>query len=904
MAFVLPLPLPESLVSERRVVPKHDFLHRHYTVAFGPDGRGYVHSELFYNYRRYDQGEGGVEAQLVTLLSRNFSISGQVWLEALHHEMTHEPNAKGGYVFDNDLAPLAVTAHGEVVFSTQQNRMFVYDADVKQRLARFDPLRGEPAGFSDLVPVPGGLVVVRSKEQVSVALDPPPLRDGLPGLREVASVTALIGELATHGYRGRFAALDSDRILVTSFERRGRSGWINSAAFDYVVLAGDGRKVGRFALGAGDTPYGKVGAHDESIVTHHGLGAWLVRSDAALHAFNRDAKRLLRIGLDKSGRFAAIAPLRLIGVAPTGEVLLVHEKHHLLVVTDPVMELSGLEAVLADAGAVYASELSRLKKVVPFANGRWFGFETETPRALAKPGKKAAVSRKPKLPAPVARPPEVAKNPAQQVSLAPQDVTALLAYAKSLTSSDADLAEYIELGVALERLAEADPEREPKARLARSLFFRNAARWLARWNQPVALFDRQSPKFCGLPCGVALSALPRRLSSLDDQLSGLPIQSLSISGMSASDIHGLAGLATLRRITALEVQGSSKRRLGKTLLAWVAEQSLSNLRQLRLTGVATTGAGLCAVVATTPQLDGLTICDGELSKEGLDELATSASAARLEDLSLRYTAMGSAAATIFGRFPKLRKLNIQALDIGDDVAESAPPRMTATDVDFADNPRFGADAMAWFVRALPDLRKLRLPGTLPSQAFPALLPLAPQLDSLDCSWLKRPARQALVKTVLPKAAALRRLILTGSDGEGLGARIIDQTELHELDLGDVKDADVAACARATSLRVLRLGDGASDESLGSLVSSAQFPDLRMLHVHSHALTEKGLCSVLDAPWPKLERIELMYAQIRDASIVAAPSGRDLVLRLFLCKVPKKQLEKLRQDWGERLIVES
>jgi hypothetical protein len=80
MPFVLPIPLPEFLVSERRVIPKHDFMHRHLTVAFGPDGRGYVHSELFYNYKRYDQGQGDISAQLVTLLAPEFSITGQLWL--------------------------------------------------------------------------------------------------------------------------------------------------------------------------------------------------------------------------------------------------------------------------------------------------------------------------------------------------------------------------------------------------------------------------------------------------------------------------------------------------------------------------------------------------------------------------------------------------------------------------------------------------------------------------------------------------------------------------------------------------------------------------------------------------------------------------------------------------------
>ncbi len=104
------------------------------------------------------------------------------------------------------------------------------------------------------------------------------------------------------------------------------------------------------------------------------------------------------------------------------------------------------------------------------------------------------------------------------------------------------------------------------------------------------------------------------------------------------------------------------------------------------------------------------VCDGGLTAEGLAELAQSPAAARLEELSLRYTPMGSAMAPVLSRFPGLRRLNPQAVDVGDDVTDSPATRIAATDVNCVDNPRLGARGLAWLLRALPDLRSLQLPS--------------------------------------------------------------------------------------------------------------------------------------------------------------------------------------------------
>lgn len=265
--------------------------------------------------------------------------------------------------------------------------------------------------------------------------------------------------------------------------------------------------------------------------------------------------------------------------------------------------------------------------------------------------------------------------------------------------------------------------------------------------------------------------------------------------------------------------------------------------------------------------------------------------------------MGSAVAPVLGRFPVLRRINLQAVDLGDDVTDSPAPRMAATDVNCVDNPRLGARGLAWLLRALPDLRSLQLPGTLPPKAMSELLPLATQLEALEIDGPSAATQRALIDNVLPRAGKLQCLKLSFGAAKGLIARVVDHCgELRELETGEVNDADVPACARASSLRVLELGEGANDKNLEKLASTASFPELRALHIHSKTVTEEGLRHLLQASWPKLQRIELMYAQIRDASQLPTPGARPLLLRLFLCKVPKGQLEKLRGDWAEQLVV--
>ena len=66
MTYVLPVPLPQSLVDEHQLVPGNDFGYQHVALRWNGEGRGYIHSEVFYNFYRYNRD---FRALIVTVLS-------------------------------------------------------------------------------------------------------------------------------------------------------------------------------------------------------------------------------------------------------------------------------------------------------------------------------------------------------------------------------------------------------------------------------------------------------------------------------------------------------------------------------------------------------------------------------------------------------------------------------------------------------------------------------------------------------------------------------------------------------------------------------------------------------------------------------------------------------------------
>src|SRR3954468_2476982 len=172
MTYVLPVPVPKSCIDGHQVVPANDFGFQHIALGWDAAGRGYLHSELFYNYYRYDQSDDReLRAVIVTMLSPAFSIERQHVLPEVMHDLTH--SADGDYLFNSSITPMAVTRSGEVAFTNSKNHTLIFDPTFAHRLA---DLRD---GASDIIPLAdGGYVVTRGRDVLAHAA-PGPVREAL-----------------------------------------------------------------------------------------------------------------------------------------------------------------------------------------------------------------------------------------------------------------------------------------------------------------------------------------------------------------------------------------------------------------------------------------------------------------------------------------------------------------------------------------------------------------------------------------------------------------------------------------------------------------------------------------------------------------------------------------------------
>ncbi|MBA3538509.1 MAG: hypothetical protein H0T79_02670 [Deltaproteobacteria bacterium] len=161
MAYILPIPLPEVLVRDRGVVPANDFAHRHTGLAFGPHGRRYLFSELFYNYYRYDKADNrDLNTHLVTIFDAAWNVERVAILEDVMRDLTHD--ARGAYVFNNPLGAPVVTAAGHVAFSSTELPAIVLDAELVTRVGSLEP------GWCLVLP-DGTRILVRDRDRLSIA---------------------------------------------------------------------------------------------------------------------------------------------------------------------------------------------------------------------------------------------------------------------------------------------------------------------------------------------------------------------------------------------------------------------------------------------------------------------------------------------------------------------------------------------------------------------------------------------------------------------------------------------------------------------------------------------------------------------------------------------------------------
>jgi hypothetical protein len=374
MSCVVALQVPASLIRERGVVLANDFMHAHRAICFGLDGRGYVLSEIFYNYSRYGQSAGAnLHTLVVSVLDADSNVEQVATLDALTHAMRHHVEANKERLTEHlEFRGLTLSPQHELVFTATRDRVHVLSSDLTQTLAIHDALGGAPLGLTGIVMLPdGGFWWMRHNgdfgycptwQTASLAATAVPL-----GVLVGAAFTkwrhGCIAELVNFcqsPYVGNLAALSAERLLVSFFARTARSGMMTHHHFKHVIVNGKGDVVATLPLGEADSPYNpKKDSHLRS-VAHPMLGAWLNRTDAAFHLWNPDGALLARIPIE--GALRALAPLQVFGVAPSGAVVFLHPTHHTLAFTDPVVSTGQFELALADLAARYKSDYARIKK--------------------------------------------------------------------------------------------------------------------------------------------------------------------------------------------------------------------------------------------------------------------------------------------------------------------------------------------------------------------------------------------------------------------------------------------------------------------------------------------------------------------------------------------------------------
>lgn len=907
MTYVLPLPLPASLVAEQRIIPKNDFSHAHLGVSFSADGRAFVTSDLFYNYTRYNAGDGDYRALLVTELSPSFDLTRVVVLSELAHRLTHVVrDGVAHYDFGSDLRAAVALPDGALVFGNAKDRTVVLDPTLGRELLRMDPLEGGARGVSDLAPLPSGaLFALRARNELCVGVTAQDLVATVGALRPVAtalgegSLAAASGFAAYRAYVGDLSALDDDRAVLSFFSVMSRGGYLDRSAFRYLVVDREGKTVAALPLGEADSPYLGRGEGTFACVAHRKSRSLITRSEHALHVFDRDGAPRLRFPIKDDESHAALRPLHLFGAAPGGELLFVHRKHHTLVVTDPFDDARALPEALEHVAASYKSALARLKKAVPVEGGRFLGFEARSTPATAVPAKapkpKKVAAPSPSEPVPAA-PAQPAGSPEEAVAFAPTDAAVAAVYADWLGQRGDTLGEYLSTALALEALAPETDRAELERAMARQ-WQAHGRGWLARWNTPIAIVSESTPRTFGLPNHAKVAEVPSSVERLDEQLGRLPLRSLRLEDLGSRDVAKVLTGITPRGLGSLSISGDSKHKLTGVAIKPLLAQVWPALRSLTLSRVELSARDARALLEQQTELSVFGLFQCGITSDKVAELGASPAATRLRELWLSSNPLGSEVLRHLGAFAALTRLSLASTGLTDTLPADLSAELSVEALDLGSNAAAG-EVVAWLVDHAPRLRELTLPTQLRPLAIDAIRRAAPRLERVEMSYANPESRRDLLTRALADAQSLTRLDMGGGDGGGLLARAIALPSLVELTLGGVEDADVVELAARGHGRIesLRLEGPVSDRAARTLGASSKLPALKSLTVSSRALTASGVASLVGLA---REELGAWYATIDDAlPLLDAPlHGR---LTLLHCNMTRAARSKLEARWGGRL----
>ena len=395
MTGVHPIRLPGGFVRDQGIDLVNKFAWMHRAVCTGPGGDRYVLSDLTYNHYRYndlDRDRQMLAGHVLTRYDPEGAPVAQVFVEWAR--------AQAGGTFPP--VSLSVLPDGRVLFSAKDNRAWVLDAALGSAEEVTAPAApGEPHWAYRTRLTPSGRALCLLGENV-VAVSADPVGAAWPP--ELAAVTALRRTrdgLHTPGYcppSGRSGEGEPRTELVEQVEAAfpgpgtPRLAWLDDVVpvgeSMFVAVAGGWRKWA-YKRG-GDFLFMLVDA-DGKLLSHldlHGYrdsAARGVRYDVVADQARRRIFHLNTFGLyvfDDTGtrravlstgdkEYKPLAQFQLREFGPSGELVLVHEKQHLVLTVHVPDDLAELPAAVTDALAVFRKGRSQLKKRHAPSNWHW-----------------------------------------------------------------------------------------------------------------------------------------------------------------------------------------------------------------------------------------------------------------------------------------------------------------------------------------------------------------------------------------------------------------------------------------------------------------------------------------------------------------------------------------------------
>ncbi len=389
------MPFPSPLLGARTLRLENDFVDGPIATTFAPDGTLHVMCELDYNAAKFKEPPSDdLYGHYLTRFDASLGSPRMTMLAPLTAAL-----GEGPY---DALVDLAVVSEGWLVMSRAGRSWLVGEDGKIVRAFAVDDWDNKPKMYRENFAVrgamrPDGRIVVGVAEAdtnmaanvIAISLEPPVFAKGQPLLRYLTSL-AKIADVGAEIPYVRLADgkpfVDKARPGKVLSEIKGNPGygaWLGGlcAVSDRTTLVAVYSRYTTFQLalvddtGAfvaeldldGDTPY-----KDDHLVVaaDQRHGRVVFKSKAHLHVFDERGNTIKRIDLTDNA-FKPLAAFHLLGVSPTGQILLCHKKQHTLLLVDPTPEIKELRPALAAAAAHYKVAWAAAKKVHKPVNGRW-----------------------------------------------------------------------------------------------------------------------------------------------------------------------------------------------------------------------------------------------------------------------------------------------------------------------------------------------------------------------------------------------------------------------------------------------------------------------------------------------------------------------------------------------------